>query len=233
MPDPHNAAIHLGRAVARLADMPTEHRPPAVVLDFLSALGLDEVVAHLPHDPAAAHAALERLVDDRTLRRSLAAMLRDTVTPTVIHAGSKVNVVPGSGRAELDVRTLPGTDQEALLRQVAEVAGSDVRVEPVISLPAIEADPEAPIVGLMRDALERADPDARAIPMMITPGTDAKALATIGIPTYGFVPLRLDAGAPFLDLFHANDERIPVSALAFGLPVLTEVVTRFALAEAG
>jgi acetylornithine deacetylase/succinyl-diaminopimelate desuccinylase-like protein len=64
--------------------------------------------------------------------------------------------------------------------------------------------------------------------MMITPGTDAKALADLGIPCYGFAPVRLDAGVPFLSLFHGHDERIPVSALAFGLPVLADVVARFA-----
>ena len=82
------------------------------------------------------------------------------------------------------------------------------------------------IVGFMRDALARADPDATAVPMMITPGTDAKALAQLGIPCYGFAPLRLEPDVPFLSLFHGHDERLPVSALAFGLPVLAEVVAR-------
>ena len=54
---------------------------------------------------------LETRVDDPVMRRSLDAMLRDTVTPTVLHAGKKVNVMPGAGEAEIDVRTLPGTDQ--------------------------------------------------------------------------------------------------------------------------
>jgi acetylornithine deacetylase/succinyl-diaminopimelate desuccinylase-like protein len=80
----------------------------------------------------------------------------------------------------------------------------------------------------MRDAVTRADPEAIPVPMMITPGTDAKALMLLGIPTYGFAPLRLDADVPFLSLFHGNDERVPVSAIAFGLPVLYEVVERFA-----
>jgi acetylornithine deacetylase/succinyl-diaminopimelate desuccinylase-like protein len=62
----------------------------------------------------------------------------------------------------------------------------------------------------------------------LKPGTDAKALMLLGIPTYGFAPLRLDADVPFLSLFHGNDERVPVSAIAFGLPVLHEVVERFA-----
>ena len=72
----------------------------------------------------------------------------------------------------------------------------------------------------MVDALRAADPDGTPVPMMITPGTDAKALATLGIPCYGFAPLRLEADEPFLSLFHGHDERVPVSAIAFGLPVL-------------
>jgi acetylornithine deacetylase/succinyl-diaminopimelate desuccinylase-like protein len=68
--------------------------------------------------------------------------------------------------------------------------------------------------------------------MMITPGTDAKALAQLGIPCYGFAPLKLEADVPFLSLFHGHDERLPVSALAFGLPVLADVISRYAVREA-
>ena len=62
--------------------------------------------------------------------------------------------------------------------------------------------------------------------MMITSGTDAKALAQLGIPGYGFAPMRFEPDFPFLELFHGHDERVPVSALAFGLPVLAEVVAQ-------
>jgi acetylornithine deacetylase/succinyl-diaminopimelate desuccinylase-like protein len=95
-------------------------------------------------------------------------------------------------------------------------------------MPSVEWPEDADIVAGMTDALRAADPEALALPMMITLGTDAKALARLGIPTYGFMPLRLAADTPFLSLFHANDERIPVSAIGFGLPVLHEVVSRFA-----
>jgi acetylornithine deacetylase/succinyl-diaminopimelate desuccinylase-like protein len=228
MPHPSNPAVRLADAVTRLSNAPPSGEPPAVVRAFFTEAGLGEVLDHLPEDPAAANAALERLVDDPTLRRSLGAMVRDTITPTVIRVGTKVNVIAGSGQAEVDVRTLPSTDQAAFADRLHVLAGPDVTVEAVMSLPAIEAPTDAVIVELMRAALHRADPDAAVLPMMITPGTDAKAMAEIGIPTYGFVPLRLDAETPFLDLFHGNDERVPVSALAFGLPVLTEVVQRFA-----
>jgi acetylornithine deacetylase/succinyl-diaminopimelate desuccinylase-like protein len=228
MPHAENPTVLLAAAATRLATAPATGDPPPVVREFFAALGLGEVVDLVPDDHAAALAALEAAVPDPTMRRSLGAMLRDTVTPTVLRAGSKVNVIPGEATAEVDVRTLPGTDQAAFAARLQELAGDQVVVEAVMSLPAIEADATAPIVGLMRDALHRADPEAPAIPMMITPGTDAKALARLGIPTYGFVPLRLDPGTPFLDLYHAHDERIPVSAIEFGVPVLDEVVRRFA-----
>ena len=165
------------------------------------------------------------------MQRSLDGMLRDTVTPTVIHVGKKVNVVPGIGEAEIDVRTLPGTDQEALLRRLQEIAGDGVQVESVMTMPPVDCPADAPIVQLMQEALARADPEAAALPMMITLGTDGKAMARLGIPTYGFTPLRLEPDFPYLSLWHANDERIPVSALRFGLPVLHEVVSRFAGAD--
>jgi acetylornithine deacetylase/succinyl-diaminopimelate desuccinylase-like protein len=144
-----------------------------------------------------------------------------------------MNVIPGAGMAEVDVRTLPGTDQAAFADGLRALGGPEVEVETVMSLPATETPADAPIIDLMRAALRRADPDAVALPMMITPGTDAKALARLGIPTYGFCPLRLDPETPFLDLFHGHDERVPVSAIEFGVPVLEEVVTRFAAAEPG
>jgi acetylornithine deacetylase/succinyl-diaminopimelate desuccinylase-like protein len=228
MPHADNAALKLAEAVTRLAGATHASRITPVVGAFLSTLGLG-IVAERIHagDEPGALAALETGVADPVLRRSLAAMLRDTVTPNMIHAGKKVNVIPGSGEAEIDVRTLPGTDQDAVLAEMQATVGTLARVEAVVQLPAIEAPGDAPIVELMRAALLRADPDASVAPMMITPGTDAKALATIGIPTYGFAPLRLAPEMPFLSLFHGHDERVPVSALRFGLPVLHQVVSRF------
>ena len=232
MPSPDNAAIKLARAVSRLAAGPRPPRLIPVVHGFFEGLGLGEVAdLAAAGQETEAQARLVAAVDDPVLRRSLDAMLRDTVTPNVIHVGKKVNVVPGTGEAEIDVRTLPGTDQAALLAELQAIAGDDVIVESVHTMPPVEADADSAIVRLMQEELLRADPDATPLPMMITPGTDAKALGLLGIPTYGFAPLRLDADVPFLSLFHANDERVPVSALRFGLPVLHEVVRRFT--EAG
>lgn len=228
MPSPDNAAIKLARAVSQLAAAPRPARVIPVVRTFFEALGLAAVVGHAERgDDEGARALLAERVADPVLRRSLDAMLRDTVTPNVIHVGKKVNVVPGSGEAEIDVRTLPGTDQQAFLADLQAIVGDGVTVESVHTMPSVECAADAEIVRLMERALLAADPEAVPLPMMITPGTDAKAMALLAIPTYGFAPLRLDADVPFLSLFHGNDERIPVSGLRFGLPVLHAVVSRF------
>ena len=228
MPSPDNAAIKLAAAITRLAADPRPARVIPIVRDYLTGLGLGRVAElAATGDETGARAALRDAVTDPVLRRSLDAMLRDTVTPNVIRAGAKMNVVPGSGEAEIDVRTLPGTDQAAFLEHLREVAGPGVDVDAVMTMPPVEWPADAAIVSIMREALAAADPESTQLPMMITPGTDAKALELLGIPTYGFMPLRLDPETPFLSLFHGNDERLPVSALAFGLPVLQRVVERF------
>ena len=233
MPHADNPAIKLAESVSLLAGAPTPARLTPITRDFLVALGLDRVVAALDRgDEAVALAALEAGVDDPVVRRSLAAMLRDTVTPTVIHVGKKMNVIPGSGDAEVDIRTLPGTNQEALLSRLQDMVGDRATLESVMTLAPVEAPVDTEIVRLMTAALLAAEPGCAVAPMMITPGTDAKSLATLGIPTYGFAPLRLDPETPFLSLFHGHDERVPVSAIRFGLPVLHEVVSRFVEASA-
>jgi acetylornithine deacetylase/succinyl-diaminopimelate desuccinylase-like protein len=116
-----------------------------------------------------------------------------------------------------------------LLEHLRTIAGSQVEVETLAALPPVVSPSDHELLDLMHDALRRADPEATPLSMMITPGTDAKALAELGIPTYGFAPLRLEPDVPFLSLFHGHDERVAVSALRFGLPVLHDVVSRFAL----
>jgi acetylornithine deacetylase/succinyl-diaminopimelate desuccinylase-like protein len=72
----------------------------------------------------------------------------------------------------------------------------------------------------MKKALVEHDPGARAVPYTLSGGTDAKAFAPLGIPGYGFSPLRLPPTLAFADLFHGVDERVPVDALEFGARVL-------------
>jgi acetylornithine deacetylase/succinyl-diaminopimelate desuccinylase-like protein len=75
-------------------------------------------------------------------------------------------------------------------------------------------------VDLMASVLRQEDPDSLAVPYMISGGTDAKALSTLGIDCYGFSPLQMPADLDYWSLFHGVDERVPIEGLKFGVRTL-------------
>ena len=85
---------------------------------------------------------------------------------------------------------------------------------------AIEAPFDTATVDLMASVLREEDSGARAVPYMISGGTDAKSFSTLGIACYGFSPLKLPAGIDYWRMFHGVDERVPVDGLQFGVRVL-------------
>jgi acetylornithine deacetylase/succinyl-diaminopimelate desuccinylase-like protein len=161
--------------------------------------------------------------------RILGAVLRDTVNPTVIHAGIKYNVIPGDAVDELDCRVQPGTTEddirEIIIGRLGDLA-QHVSIELVIHAPAVEAPADGGIFDLLAATVVDHDADAIPVPFLVPYATDAKHLASLDVPSYGFSPLRLAPGAPYLELWHGVDERVSVDALRWGLPVLYDVVRR-------
>jgi acetylornithine deacetylase/succinyl-diaminopimelate desuccinylase-like protein len=149
----------------------------------------------------------------------IGATLRHSAAPTMLDAGYKANVIPGSARAVVDGRFLPGRRDE-FLATIDELLGPDVTRRAIVDDIALEAPFEGSVVDAIVKSLLEHDPVARAVPYTLSGGTDAKAFAQIGIPGYGFAPLRLPPSLAFADLFHGVDERVPVDALEFGARVL-------------
>ena len=100
-------------------------------------------------------------------------------------------------------------------------------IELVIFGPPAESPADHPLFELLAATVRDHDPDGVPVPFMVPFSTDAKHTARLGVPTYGFSPLRLEPGERFLDRFHGVDERVGVDALRWGLPVLYDVVRRF------
>jgi acetylornithine deacetylase/succinyl-diaminopimelate desuccinylase-like protein len=208
-----NAVTALCEAVARVG----RHRFPIVVTPTVRAF-LDQVSEALgidldPEDPELAIAKLGPIAS------IIGATIRNTANPTRLSAGYKDNVIPGRASATIDCRTLPG-QFELFREQLVEVLGPDMEIESVYRQPALETTFDGALVDAMAAALRSEDPGARAVPYMLSGGTDAKAFATLGIRCFGFSPLRLPAELNFSALFHGIDERVPVEGLQFGVRVL-------------
>ncbi|KAA5838426.1 M20/M25/M40 family metallo-hydrolase [Saccharopolyspora hirsuta] len=174
------------------------------------------------HDDNAVTRLSEAVAKLGNLSRMVGATLRDTANPTMLTAGYKHNVIPSVAEAAVDCRILPGRE-EAFDRELAELLGPDVERE-WVGLPPVETKFEGRIVDAMSASLIAEDPGAKALPYMMSGGTDAKSFSRLGMSCYGFAPLKLPADLDFSSLFHGVDERVPVDALQFGVRVLDRFI---------
>lgn len=153
--------------------------------------------------------------------RMIGATLQNTANPTMLEAGYKANVIPGSASAVIDGRFLPGYEDE-LNETIRSIIGPDITIETVSRDIALEVNFEGDLVDAMCNAITKHDPEGIPVPYLMSGGTDNKALSELGIIGYGFSPLRLPAELDFMALFHGVDERVPISGLEFGVNVLAD-----------
>lgn len=150
--------------------------------------------------------------------------VRNSTTPTMLSAGYKVNVIPTTATAQVDVRVLPDTE-ESLFAELDFLLGSGVTREFVAHQPPVQAPVDSPWFDSMAAALRSEDPEAVVVPYCMGGGTDAKAFSQLGIDCYGFAPLWLPEGFPYRAMAHGVDERVPVEGLRFGTRVLSHFLT--------
>jgi acetylornithine deacetylase/succinyl-diaminopimelate desuccinylase-like protein len=236
MPREDNAAVLAAAVIERLA-VPGPTRVTPVMARFLelAAAELPDEAGDLLRalsgdDPHRAEAALA-VACDPMYARALRALLRDTISPDVVHAGIKYNVIPGDAVVEVDCRVLPGTTEPAMRAQLVERLGPELaaacEIELIVFGAPAEAPAEGPLFDLLVATIRDHDPEGIPLPVMAPFATDAKFTEALGVPTYGFSPLRLDQDERFLERFHGVDERVSVDALRWGLPVLYDVVRGF------
>ena len=216
----HGSMIHEDNAVTRLAAAVTRigaHEFPIRVTDTVRRFMEDVAeISGLDIDPDDPEPGLAKL---GTMARMIGATIRNTANPTMLDAGYKSNVIPGSAAAMIDTRFLPGQEDE-LLAKIDELAGEGITRETIVRDIAVETAFDGEIVDAMAAALRAEDAGARPVPYVMSGGTDAKSFSLLGIRCFGFAPLRLPPDLDFMSLFHGIDERVPVDALRFGVRVL-------------
>ncbi|MBT2383405.1 M20/M25/M40 family metallo-hydrolase [Streptomyces sp. ISL-11] len=212
-----NAVSHLAAAVDRIGAYRWPVRLTPTVRAALTAIAAAQGIEA---DPDAPGFDVDELLDKLGPARALvAATVRNSANPTMLKAGYKVNVIPGTAVAHVDGRVVPGGEEE-FLATMDELTGPAVRWEFHHRHTSLAAPVDAPVFARMRAAIERFDPEGRVVPYCMSGGTDAKQFARLGITGYGFAPLRLPPGFDYQPLFHGVDERVPAEALHFGTRVL-------------
>ncbi len=168
---------------------------------------------------------LNAAVSDETVRGGLKAMFRNTISPTVLRAGSATNVIPSEASAELDMRILPGEDRDAVLDRVRKAAGGLGELEVIDFHPPSESPADHPLFDAIRESLLIHAPGCPLVPFMQPSVTDGCYLRPRGVVVYGFSPLLpLDD----IGLSHGADERISFASLSFALESCFSVIISFA-----
>ncbi len=189
---------------------------------FLSALGI-EVNGDL-------EGAVERVAAiDPRVAVLFEPMLGVTLTPTMIRASEKINVIPSEAVLNVDCRVPPGLGEEHARMRIEEVLGSEGHTitfgETVIgNRSPVDTD----LMGHVREFLAREDPTAQVAPTVLPGFTDSRWFreAFPECVAYGFFPQRkmdLFEAAP---LVHGADERIPVEDLGFAARFFSELAVK-------
>jgi acetylornithine deacetylase/succinyl-diaminopimelate desuccinylase-like protein len=207
-----NAVTTLARTLVALADIEWPVQVIPTVQALLDGVGVQLGVTIDPHDPASLEALGEaRALVDRTLANSL--------NPTMLGAGYKVNVIPSEATAHVDGRILPGLADEFFAAVDARLPDSVTRTFDSYAAP-VGSSHESAEFAAMAAALRVHDPGGLVLPFVMGGGTDAKAFSSLGIECYGFAPSRLPPGFPSDRMVHGIDEQVPVDSLHFGVRVL-------------
>lgn len=234
MPREDNAVARLGEAVGRLGSTRLPSHPTRYVRDFLDALASKQPAMIRPLLRVLTHPRLLpqvlKVFPDKGVARGFSAILSNTASPTVLSAGSKINVIPAEAEVQIDGRTLPGQTDADFLRELQAVMGPEVELEIIKSAPPTVTEPvESPLYDVIQHEVERREPEATVVPYMIPGFTDAKYFTGMGARWYGFSPVKIEKGSGirFADMFHGHNERIPIAGLHWGTDVLYDVVTSF------
>jgi acetylornithine deacetylase/succinyl-diaminopimelate desuccinylase-like protein len=177
-------------------------------------------VSRAIQDPAVARVLYED--------REVSALLRNTISITVVKAGYKTNVIPGTAEAELDVRLLPGEDPEAFLAELRQVI-DDPSVE-IVADKAFRKPNQSPtdteLFRVIEGVLGRRYPGVPVTTKLLTGATESVLFRGAGLACYGFtplLPLREEAGTE-----HGDDERINEQSVRESAGTFYEVVRELA-----
>jgi acetylornithine deacetylase/succinyl-diaminopimelate desuccinylase-like protein len=153
------------------------------------------------------------------------ALLRNTISLTVLTGSNKTNVIPPVATAEVDIRLLPDQNGDSVLAELKRVvADTAVQWSPVAT-PASPLDNpiDTELVAAITRAARERNATVPVVPLTSTGGTDRPRYRALGIVTYGFSPFVVDVEDSRRGV-HGNDERIATAQIPFGLRFMYDVV---------
>ena len=210
-----NALVTAAAVVQRIAEYQPRTEIHGIWRQFLEGMDYPEEIVGPLLNPEEFMDACDQLPVG--MGRQFHACTHTTFAPTIVHGGTKINVIPDRVDLKLDIRTLPGQGEPEVRAMLDEALGD---LAPKVELLASADDPStaSPIDTPLWDALGRVTQDfyagSKIVPFMTVGATDARFFRRLGTTSYGFGLFSEhlsfeDYGA----MFHGDDERIDVESL--------------------
>ena len=212
-----SAIGRLGRAVGRL-----EANPWPARLDGATAEMFRHLAPEMTHGPRVVFANLWlfRPFVRRVLARSsdTGPIVRTTIAPTMISAGSRLNVLPSIARAMPNIRLLPSDTPDAVIDRVRQVVADDLIEIRLVGERASDSrmsDPSSPAFGLLARTVRETYADVLVAPYLTIAAVDARWYAPHSPNVYRFRGVQWEADVT--ERIHGVNERISVDAYVNGV----------------
>jgi carboxypeptidase PM20D1 len=142
------------------------------------------------------------------------SMLRTTTALTIVNAGNKENVIPGTAEAVVNFRILPGETRQSVLQHVRAKVGDGIEVSelPGATDPTGVSPTSARPYQLLNRTLRSLFPDVLVVPALYVAGSDSHHFTGLTDNIYRFSPVRVQPQD--LPRLHGTDERISTANLA-------------------
>jgi acetylornithine deacetylase/succinyl-diaminopimelate desuccinylase-like protein len=226
-----NALTKMVEAVHGISSEPM----PVVITEewreFVASLDLAEDTKNALIDPDRVDDAIDSIaVYDPLFARYAHAVTHLTISPNMLNAGMKSNVIASQASANLDIRAMPGIDRafvDSFLFKAMGSARDDVDIQPIQDFESTISPTANPLWEAIADSVEELEGHRRLLPAMMNVATDARFWRRRGTIAYGvgLFDDRMDF-SEMLALFHGDDERVSVDSVGRTTRLYTEIFRR-------
>lgn len=222
IPRENTAPDRLVRALNRILD----YQPPLQVTPAVGAF-FRQIAPLQPRELRQSFLRLEESIKDPDFVKRLSpffrALLRNTISLTVLKGSEKTNVIPPLAMAELDCRLLPAENPDEFLKTIASLINDpEIEIETLLRFKPAESPTSTVLFEAIRRTTARLESEAAVGPTVLAGFTDSHFFREMGITSYGFEPFKLrDADSAGV---HGNDERISIDNIHFGVRYFYEVI---------